>query len=317
MEACPDPTRLFTRYENNPILTDQDWPYPCNTVFNAGAIKRHNETLLLVRVEDLRGFSHLCVAKSEDGISNWQIDSEPTFLPDPENYPEELWGIEDPRIVYSRERQEYIITYASYSKGGPLVSLATTVDFKQFNRYGAILPTENKDAAVFPRKIKDKWLLIHRAVPRGAQRPAHIWIASSPDLKHWGDHRILLEARAGGWWDANKIGLGAQPIETSEGWLILYHGVKITAAGSLYRIGLALLDLENPHKVIRRSSQWVFGPKEPYERSGDVPYANFPCGATVDERTNLLSLYYGASDTCVAMATANVDDLLEFLKNDC
>ncbi len=317
MEVFPDPTGLFKRYENNPILTVQDWPYPCNTVFNAGATKRDNKTLLLVRVEDLRGFSHLCVAKSEDGISKWQIDSKPTFLPDPENYPEERWGIEDPRIVYSEERQEYIITYASYSKGGPLVSLATTVDFKCFNRYGAILPTENKDASVFPRRIKDKWLLIHRAVPGSAQRPAHIWIASSPDLKHWGEHKILLEARTGGWWDANKIGLGPQPIETSEGWLILYHGVKITAAGSLYRIGLALLDLENPHKVIKRSNQWVFGPKEPYECRGDVPYANFPCGAVVDDQTNLLALYYGAADTSVALATAKIDDLLEFLKNDC
>lgn len=316
-QTPPDPTQLFTRYAGNPILTAENWPYPANAVFNAGAVRTAGQTMLLVRVEDYQGMSHLAVARSADGLNNWQIDSSPTFVPDPDNYPEELWGIEDPRVVYAPDLQRFVITYTSYSLNGPLVSLALTDDFNQFYRLGAILPVENKDAAVFPRKIYGKWWLIHRAVPRMPEMPAHIWLASSPDLQHWGNHRILLQARSGGWWDANKIGLGPPPIQTQEGWLILYHGVRMTVSGALYRTGLALLDLEDPTKVIRRSKQWVFGSKEPYERIGDVKDANFPCGAVVDEQSGDFFLYYGAADTSVAVATARLQDLLDFLKHDC
>ncbi|TDI90367.1 MAG: glycosidase [Caldithrix sp.] len=314
MSHLQDPTGIFQRSEKNPILTANDWPYPANTVFNAGATRFEDCTLLLVRVEDMRGISHLTVATSKDGKTDWQIDPQPTLLPDPENYPEEIWGIEDPRITYLEELQQYAVTYTGYSKQGPLVSLATTTDFKNFKRFGAITHPENKDAALFPKKINDLWCLIHRPVYGGGQ--AHIWIAYSPDLVHWGQHKILIEARQGGWWDANKIGLNCPPIETPEGWLIIYHGVRKHASGSIYRIGLALLDLDDPTKVIRRSQQWVLGPKLPYERTGDVPDANFPCGAVMNDPTGELYLYYGAADTCMALATAKMKDILEFLKND-
>ncbi|MFQ5638963.1 MAG: glycosidase [bacterium] len=314
MSHLQDSTGIFQRYKSNPILTARDWPYPVNTVFNAGATRFKDGTLLLVRVEDRRGISHLTVATSQDGKTNWQIDPQPTFMPDPENYPEEIWGIEDPRITYLDEVQQFAIVYTAYSENGPLVSLATTKDFKSFQRCGALTHPENKDAALFPKKIDDHWTLIHRPVYGGGQ--AHIWIASSPDLVHWGRHRILIHARQGGWWDANKIGLNCPPIETSEGWLVFYHGVRTHASGSIYRIGLALLDLENPSQVIRRSQQWVLGPQLPYERTGDVPDANFPCGAVVDDATGELHLYYGAADTCMALATAKLDDILDFLKHD-
>lgn len=316
MPHLKDPTGIFQRYKNNPILTARDWPYPANTVFNAGATIFEGETLLLVRVEDLRGISHLTAARSKDGKTNWQIDPEPTLTPDPENYPEEIWGIEDPRITYLEEMQKFAIAYTAYSKDGPLVSLATTTDFKNFKRYGAITHPENKDAALFPKKINDLWCLIHRPVYGGGSQAAHMWIAYSPDLIHWGRHRIFIEARQGGWWDSNKIGLNCPPIKTSEGWLIIYHSVRQHASGSIYRLGLALLDLEDPVKVIRRSKQWVFGPRESYERSGDVPDANFPCGAVLNDETGELCLYYGAADTCMALATANINDILDFLKHE-
>ena len=314
MSHLQDPTGIFQRSEKNPILTANDWPYPANTVFNAGATRFEDCTLLLVRVEDMRGISHLTVATSKDGKTDWQIDPQPTFLPDPENYPEEVWGIEDPRITYLEELKQFVVAYTGYSKEGPLVSLATTTDFKSFKRYGAITHPENKDAALFPRKFNDLWCLIHRPVYGGGQ--AHIWIAYSPDLVHWGRHKILLEARQGGWWDANKIGLNCPPIETPEGWLLIYHGVRKHASGSIYRIGLALLDLDDPTKVVRRSQQWVLGPQQAYERTGDVPDANFPCGAVMNNHTGELYLYYGAADTCMALATAKTNDLLDFLKND-
>ncbi len=142
-----------------------------------------------------------------------------------------------------------------------------------------------------------------------------MWLSRSSDLRHWGEHQLLMEARRG-WWDSQKIGLGPPPVETSKGWLIIYHGVRETASGAIYRVGLALLDLDDPAKMIRRSQQWVFGPATDYERIGDVGGANFPCGAIVDEQKNELRLYYGAADTCVAVATAKIDDLLDFLSDD-
>jgi len=299
---------LFKRYEGNPILTPKNWPYPANSVFNPAAAKVDGETLLLVRVEDLRGFSHLTVARSWDGKTNWIVDPEPTLEPDPD-IQEEQWGLEDPRVVFLEEEGKYAITYVSFSRGGPLVSLALTGDFRRFERRGPVLPPEDKDASLFPKRFKGRYALIHRPVIRGE---AHIWIAFSPDLRYWGEHQILLPVR-GGLWDCHKVGLGPQPIETPEGWLVIYHGVRLTASGTLYRVGLALLDLENPCKVIRRSQEWVFSPKEDYELIGDVPGVVFPCGAVVDEKTNELRMYYGAADKSVGLAIADMGDVMEYI----
>ncbi len=306
---------LFHRYPGNPILTAADWPYPVNAVFNPGATRFNNEVLLLVRVEDFQGLSHLTVARSPDGRSSWRVNPEPTLLPDPLHHPEEFWGIEDPRIVFLEEEGLYAVTYVAYSRGGPLVALATTADFQTFHRLGPILPPEDKDASLFPRRFKGRWAMIHRPMPTAPGARPNIWISFSPDLRHWGDHTVIIEARPGGWWDSDRVGLGPQPIETPEGWLILYHGVRQTASGRIYRVGMALLDLEDPRKVIRRSAEWVFGPRAPYERIGDVPNVTFPCGAVVDPPSGELLMYYGAADTCVALATANLQELLDYLRH--
>ncbi|MGQ9560797.1 MAG: glycosidase [Candidatus Oleimicrobiaceae bacterium] len=307
-------SELFRRHPRNPILTASDWPYPANAVFNPGAVQYDGATLLLVRVEDMRGFSHLTVARSADGVTDWQIDPQPTFAPDPAHHPEELWGVEDPRIVWLEELERFAVTYTAFSERGPLVSLAMTKDFRTFARRGPIMPPEDKDSSLFPRRFKGRWVLIHRPIPVTPGAGAHIWVSYSPDLTHWGDHTILLEARQGGWWDARKIGLNTPPIETPEGWLIIYHGVRTTAAGAIYRLGLALLDLDEPTRVIARSDTWVFGPRELYERVGDVADVVFPCGAILDPASRQLRLYYGAADTTVALATAQVDDLLAHLQ---
>ena len=305
---------LFHRHPQNPILTAGHWPYPVNSVFNPGATRLPDgSTLLLCRVEDRRGHSHFCAARSRNGIDGWQIDPHPTLMPDPEHYPEEIWGIEDPRITYVPEMRCYVIAYTSYSRGGPGVSLALTRDFVTFERYGVVMPPEDKDAALFPRRIGDYWALIHRPVtPLGA----HMWISYSPDLRHWGNHRLLIEARRGAWWDAYKIGLCTPPIETTEGWLIIYHGVRQTAGGCLYRLGLALLDLEDPQRCLLRGDHWIFGPEAPYEREGDVDNVVFPCGYTMADDGDTLYLYYGAADTCVALATGSVRALLDWLKQN-
>lgn len=304
---------LFQRHPANPILTASDWPYSAHTVFNAGACQLQDTTLLLVRVEDRRGHSHLTVARSRDGVSNWQIAAEPSFAPDPANFAEEAWGVEDPRLTWVEDRGAWIIAYTAYSSSGPLVSLAESRDFTSFRRLGPVMPPEDKDAAVFPRKFGQRYAMIHRPVSAGSSG-AHIWLSFSPDLVHWGDHHVLLHARRGGWWDANKIGLSPPPLETPEGWLILYHGVRHTPGGCLYRLGLALLDLDDPRRVVRRSEEWVFAPEMPYERQGDVNGVVFPCGWILDQPSGTIRMYYGGADSCLALATASLADLLAHLR---
>jgi predicted GH43/DUF377 family glycosyl hydrolase len=307
------PKALFHRHENNPILTAKDLPYTANSVFNPGATVAGEETILLMRVEDRRGISHLTAARSRDGIGSRRIGL-PTLMSDPEARPEEIWGIEDPRITCIKEESRWVIAYTAYSQWGPLVSLAVTGDFKTFKRLGPVLPPENKDAALFPVRFSGRWAMIHRPVASLPNISAHIWISFSPDLRHWGEHRMLISARGGGWWDANKIGLSTPPLETDEGWLILYHGVRMTASGAIYRLGLALLDLDDPCRVITRSERWVFGPEADYEIFGDVGKVVFPCGWIRDGNT--VRLYYGAADTCIALATAELPDLLAWLKQN-
>lgn len=302
---------LFQRYPANPILTANDWPYPINSVFNAGAtLLPDGTTLLLCRVEDRSGRSHLTAARSRDGMRGWEIDPQATLQPEPEKYPEEIWGIEDPRITYVPELDKYVVTYTSYSRGGPGVSLAVTEDFRHFERYGVIMPPEDKDSALLPHRIGDYWALIHRP---STALGAHIWISYSPDLRHWGSHKLIVRARRGAWWDANKIGLATPPIETPRGWLILYHGVRATASGSLYRLGMGLLDLETPERCLKRGDTWIFGPEEPYERFGDVANVVFPCGYTLAEDGDTIRMYYGAADSCIALATGSIRCLLDWL----
>jgi predicted GH43/DUF377 family glycosyl hydrolase len=303
---------LFRRDERNPILTGADWPYQVNSVFNPGATRLSDgQTLLLARVEGRTGISHLTAARSDDGVTNWRIDPQPTFVPDPKNYPEEEWGVEDARLVYLPELEQHAVTYTAYSPRGPLVSLALTRDFRSFERHGMIMEPEDKDAALFPCRIGGKWALIHRPVPPGST--ADIYISFSSDLKNWGDRKLLLASRRGNWWDANKIGLCSPPIQTREGWLMTYHGVRVTGAGVIYRMGLALLDLEDPTRVIRRGDEWVMSPREHYEIIGDVGYVVFPCGQIVDELSGDIRLYYGAADSSIAVAHGNINEMLDWL----
>jgi len=303
---------LFRRHKLNPILTAAHWPYAVNSVFNPGAtLLSDGTTLLLCRVEDRRGLSHLCAARSVNGVDQWQIDDRPTMPADPEHYPEELWGIEDPRLTWVPELNKYAIVYTAFSRDGPGVALAFTEDFHHFERFGVIMPPENKDAALLPHRIGGQWAVMHRPVsdPR-----AHMWISYSPDLHHWGTHKLMLEARRGAWWDATKIGLSPPPIETPQGWLVIYHGVRRTPAGCLYRLGLALFDLQNPERCLKRGDEWIFGPEEPYEQHGDVGNVVFSCGCTVAPDGDTVHLYYGAADTSIALATGSVRSMLEWLE---
>jgi predicted GH43/DUF377 family glycosyl hydrolase len=303
---------LFHRYEHNPILTASDWPYPVNSVFNPGAtLLPDGSTLLLCRVEDRRGHSHLCAARSVNGMDDWKIDSQPTLLADPKHFPEELWGIEDPRITFIPELNQYAVVYTAFTRDGPGVAMALTKDFHTFERFGVIMQPEDKDAALLPFRINGNWALIHRPVNAPG---AHMWISYSHDLRQWGNHKLMLEARLGGWWDANKIGLSPPPIETAQGWLVIYHGVRQNAAGSIYRLGLALFDLHTPERCIKRGDEWIFGPEESYERHGDVDNVVFPCGCTIAPDGDTIRMYYGAADTSIALAGGSIRAILEWLE---
>jgi predicted GH43/DUF377 family glycosyl hydrolase len=223
---------------------------------------------------------------------------------------EELWGIEDPRITFVDELGKYAVTYTAFSREGPGVALALTSDFRTFERYGLVMQPDNKDAALLPRRIKGRFALLHRPWTAPC---ADIWISFSPDLRNWGGHRQMLPARRGAWWDANRIGLSPPLIETSRGWLMLYHGVRRTAAGSLYRLGAALFDLETAEQCLLRGDSWIFGPETTYEREGDVGYVTFPCGCTIDADGDGINLYYGAADTSVALAKGSIAQLLGWL----
>ena len=191
---------IFRRSDNNPILTSEDWPYPAHTVFNPGATFFDNQTLLLARVEDSKGFSHLTKVTSQDGEKNWYIDKGPTFDCEPLDHPEEKWGLEDPRITWMSELGKWAITYVAFSNEGPLVSIALTSDFISFEKLGGVLPPDDKDAALFPRKFNGEYLLIHR--PISGNNKINIQISTSNDLKNWKRKKVLLEPRGGKWWDA-------------------------------------------------------------------------------------------------------------------
>lgn len=301
---------LFHRHPGNPILTAEDWPYPVNAVFNPGAAALDGETALLARVEDRRGISHLTVARSANGVDGWSIDTEPLLAPAPD-VTSEQWGFEDPRLVWVEELNRWVITGTAYGPAGPAVFLATTEDFTTVERYGIVRHPEDKNAALLPQRIDGRWVLLHRPKTEFGGARGEILLSRSTDLVSWSSPEQVLQPRNGAWWDSLRIGMGPPPLRTEHGWLLVYHGVKETVSGEVYRVGLALLDLDEPTRVLRRLPTWVLAPLAPYERTGDVPNVVFPCGLIHDPASGECRLYYGAADSSICLATGRLDDLLE------
>ncbi len=306
----PGEQRVFRRAVANPLLTADDWPYPVNAVFNPAVAHDGEQTVLVCRVEDFQGRSHLSVARSADGLNGWSIDPEPLIYPSADHQAE-MWGAEDPRVTRVDELGVWVIAYTAYGPTGPAVSLAATADFRTVERIGVVCPPDDKNAALLPRRIGEHFVLFHR--PRTVVGGhADVWMSRSLDLRSWLAPEPVFRARAGQW-DSARIGMGPPPLETSDGWLVAYHGVRHTVAGELYRVGLALLDLENPLTVLRRSPEWFLGPATSYELQGDVPGVVFPCGWLHDPFTDSLRLYYGAADSVVAMAESSLSEVLDRL----
>ena len=300
---------LFGRHPGNPILTAADWPKPVNVVFNPAAAVVGGETVLLARVETLTGISELTVARSANGVDAWRVEPEPLLAPSG-GVESEQWGFEDARAVWVPELDRFAITCTAYGPAGPAVSLATTKDFVSVERHGIVMGPEDKNAALLPERVAGKWILFHRPTTSLGAARSCIALSRSEDLVSWSPSEVVLQPRAGAWWDSLRIGIGPPPLKTEHGWLLIYHGVKEVVSGAIYRVGLALLDLEEPTRVLRRGSEWVFAPFESYERQGDVANAVFPCGMIHDSPSGEVRLYYGAADTSICLATAQLEDLL-------
>jgi beta-1,4-mannooligosaccharide/beta-1,4-mannosyl-N-acetylglucosamine phosphorylase len=298
---------LFQRHPDNPILTPEDMPFACRSVCNPGVCRIDDEVLLLLRVIKADERSHLHVARSADGIGGWRIETTPLLSPDIDAAWYDDRGCEDPRITYLEDRCEYIITYVGVSRFGSGVCLASTKDFRTVTRLGMAIHPYNKDAVLFPRRFNGKYRMLHRPTAGPLE---NIWISESEDLIHWGNPCCVLEERDQPGWDSGKVGAGPPPFEVNGGWALIFHGVMQVDGGWEYRFGWALLDRDAPNKVVYRFPEWVFGPVAPYEKNGDKPGIIFPTGTLLTDDT--LSVYYGAADTCVALATARRSDLRDF-----
>lgn len=299
-------THVLRRHPENPILTSGQFPRPVNSVFNAGAVKHGDQYLLLNRVEDLTGSSCLWLARSDDGV-HFVPDPEAAMLPATEEpfRTVERFSLEDPRIT--RIDDAYYITYVAYSKYGCVTALARTDDFEQYERVAIMTLPDDKDVVLFPEKIGGRYAKLDRPMTR---RPSvgDVWISFSHNLVYWGDPRPVMKPRPRKW-DEYKIGGGAPPIRTPHGWLEIYHGVRSTAAGLLYRLGAALLDLEEPWRVVGRAAGAILSPVAPEDFLGNVGNVVFSCGAILEDDGEL-KVYYGAADQVMCLATAPVDDVI-------
>lgn len=298
---------IFHRWEGNPILSLENIPYRCNTVFNGTPVKlSDDEYIILLRIEGQQGYSFFSVGRSKDGF-DFRMDDAPVLMPATEGpfAKYETRGIEDPRATYIDGT--YYIMYTAASDYGHQIALARTDDFATFERIAIISDPGNKDGVLFPEKIGGRYVRLDRPIGMGV---GSIWISYSNDLYSWGDSEVLISPRDG-YWDSFRIGASVPPIRTPEGWLEIYHGVKMTSAGPIYRAGTVLLDLEDPGKVVARCDVPLLSPREDYERIGDVGNVVFACGAIV-EPNNEVRMYYGAADTCVCVATATMNEIIEY-----
>ncbi len=303
--------QLVTRYQGNPILTKDDIPYPVQTVHNAGVTKFNGRYMMLFRSHLDTGRSIIGLAESEDGF-NFKARSEPFMVPEKETlFAEyEAFGVEDPRITYLEDA--YYITYSAYSQHGVRIGLAMTLDFESVERVAFITQADYRNNVLFPEKIDGRYVKLDR--PHSDISPWSVWISYSPDLRHWGDSRLVMKP-VPYHWDETKIGPGAPPIRTDKGWLSIYHGVFPTMAGHVYRLGAALHKLDDPAQILGVGDRWILQPEDPWEITGYVPNVVFTCGA-VPEDDGTLKLYWGGADQVMCAGTAVIDELVNLCLND-
>lgn len=295
------------RYSKNPIIT-RETVRDANSIFNSAVVAYKDEFRGVFRIDTKELVMELHSGRSEDGLS-WNIDQERIeFNAEDMEIGRFVYGY-DPRVVFLEDR--YYITWCN-GYHGPTIGVGYTYDFQRFYQLeNAFLPF-NRNGVLFPRKIKGKFAMLSRPSDNGHTPFGDIFYSESPDMIHWGCHRHVMSPTAG--WQSTKVGAGPIPIETSEGWLLIYHGVWTSCNGFVYSAGVVLLDLERPWKVIKRSKHYILNPRMPYENIGDVPNVTFPCASLQDPETGRIAIYYGAADTVTALAFTTAEILYDFLQ---
>ncbi len=295
---------ILHRSPNNPLVGLQSLSFQCSDICNAGAVKFGDEYLLLITVEALEGSSSIYLAHSTDG-THFTVDQKPFMSPPSDPYFKhgESLGPRDPRVTPIDG--SYYIAYLADGDYGFRLALARTDDFVKVERIDFISEPDTKNGALFPTKINGRYALLERP-----QERASIWITYSDDLTYWGSSTVVMTPRPG-FWDSDRVGAAAPPIDIDTGWLLIYYGVKLTGAGPLFRLGAAILDKTDPCKVVARSNVPILSPRERYERIGDVGNLVFCCGALLEEEEQEILLYYGASDSCICLGTATVDEIVQ------
>ena len=298
------------RYQRNPIIPHDLLP-TSNSIFNSAVVPFKDGFAGVFRVDTKSRDMQLHAGKSKDAI-NWQLAPERiAFVPDnPVAAEINAWGYGyDPRVTWLEDR--YYVTWCNYHHG-PTIGVGYTYDFETFYQLdNAFLPF-NRNGVLFPRRIDGKVAMLSRPSDNGHTPFGDIFYSESPDMTHWGRHRFVM-GKTGGW-QSTKIGAGPTPIETSEGWLLIYHGVLTSCNGFVYSFGAALLDLDQPWRVMYRTEPYLLAPQASYERVGDVPNVAFPCATLVDADTSRMAIYYGGADTVVCLAFAHISEMIDFVK---
>jgi beta-1,4-mannooligosaccharide/beta-1,4-mannosyl-N-acetylglucosamine phosphorylase len=305
------------RHSSNPVIGRHHMP-GAQGIYNSAVIPYGDGFAGVFRVELRTRFPLLHSGWSEDGLT-WHIEPEPIEFADCEGL-SGTGGVEDyaydPRVC--KIDDWYYITWCG-GHNGPTISMARTRDFQSFERMeNAFLPF-NRNGVLFPRKIGGKYCMLSRPSDDGHTPFGNIYLSESPDLVHWGRHRLVM-SRGGGevgqWWQRTKIGAGPIPIEIEDGWLLIYHGVIDTCNGFVYSMGAAILDRDQPGKVLFRTNQHILTPEADYEVFGHVPNVVFPCAALCDEKKDRLAIYYGAADTFSCVAYTHLSELVAFTKQN-
>ncbi len=308
-----DETEPVWRYTENPII-GRHGNSISNSVFNSAVVPFENGYAGVFRCDSVSISMDIFTGFSEDGI-HWKISNEPIVFAgaDAEILKKEYRY--DPRVCLIDGKY-----YISWCNGyhGPTIGLAYTEDFKTFTQLENVFLPFNRNGVLFPRKINGMYMMLSRPSDNGHTPFGDIFISQSSDLEFWGRHRYVMGTVKGNdsAWQSTEVGPGPVPIETDEGWLLIYHGVITTCNGFVYRMGCALLDIDEPWKVKYRSKDYILAPNELYECVGDVPNVTFPCATLADADTGRIAIYYGCADTVNGLAFTTVDTLLDHIKKN-
>ena len=306
--ASSDPKKeLMWRYSANPIIP-RNLTVHSNSIFNSAVVPFKDGFAGVFRCDDTSRHMDIHAGRSKDGIK-WEIEDEPIrFIKTDPELPDSDYKY-DPRVIFIEDRY-YVIWCNGYH--GASLGLGYTFDFEKFHQLENPLMVYNRNGALFPRKIGKNYAMYSRPSDSGHTPFGDIFYSESPDLVYWGKHRHVM-APCGGW-QSTKVGAGPCPIETTEGWLLFYHGVLTSCNGFVYSFSAALLDLEKPWKVIARARPYIINPREIYELAGDVPNVTFPCAALVDKDTNRAAIYYGCADTVTGLVFGKIDEIVNWVK---